>query len=123
MHADADGDDATAGADETEPDEAGVDGSLETRLERFVLRNFPQIQLHGGDAGVEAVDRETGEVWLSLTGACSGCGISPMTIQALRSRMIAEFDEVTDVHARAGAGDADPRSPPSAAKIPSHTSS
>ncbi|SEO80680.1 Fe-S cluster biogenesis protein NfuA, 4Fe-4S-binding domain [Halogranum amylolyticum] len=76
--------------------------SLEARIERFVMRNFPQIQLHGGDAGVDAVDEETGEVWISLTGACSGCGISPMTIQALKRRMLAEFDELSEVHAGTG---------------------
>lgn len=76
--------------------------SLEARIERFVMRNFPQIQLHGGDAGIDAIDEETGEVWISLTGACSGCGISPMTIQALKRRMLAEFDELSEVHAGTG---------------------
>ncbi len=42
------------------------------------------------------------EVWLRLTGACSGCGISPMTVQALKSRMVAQFDELTAVHAETG---------------------
>lgn len=76
--------------------------SLEERIELFMRRNFPQIQMHGGAAGIEAIDDETGEVWISLTGACSGCGISPMTIQALKARMVSEFDEVTQVHASAG---------------------
>ena len=76
--------------------------SLEARIERFMLRNFPQIQMHGGNAGIDAIDEETGEVWISLTGACSGCGISPMTIQALKTRMVAEFDELTEVHAGTG---------------------
>jgi Fe-S cluster biogenesis protein NfuA len=76
--------------------------SLEERIELFMRRNFPQIQMHGGAAGIEAIDDETGEVWISLTGACSGCGISPMTIQALKARMVSEFDEVTRVHASTG---------------------
>lgn len=58
--------------------------------------------MHGGTAGIDAIDDETGEVWVSLGGACSGCGISPMTVQALTSRMVAEFDEVTRVHASTG---------------------
>ncbi|MFC7203759.1 NifU family protein [Haloferax namakaokahaiae] len=78
--------------------------SLEERIELFMRRNFPQIQMHGGDAGIEALDKDTGEVWISLTGACSGCGISPMTIQALKSRMVAEFDEINQVHASTGMG-------------------
>lgn len=76
--------------------------SLEERIELFMRRNFPQIQMHGGSAGIEAIDEETGEVWISLTGACSGCGISPMTIQALKSRMVVEFEEIDAVHASTG---------------------
>ncbi len=76
--------------------------SLEERLDLFMRRNFPQIEMHGGDAGIEAIEEETGEVWISLTGACSGCGISPMTIQALKSRMVAEFEEIDAVHASTG---------------------
>ena len=75
---------------------------LEARIEQFMMRNFPQIRMHGGDAGIDAIDEETGEVWISLTGACSGCGISPMTIQALETRMLEEFDELTEVHAGTG---------------------
>lgn len=75
---------------------------LEARIEQFMMRNFPQIRMHGGDAGIDAIDEETGKVWISLTGACSGCGISPMTIQALETRMLAEFDELTEVHAGTG---------------------
>jgi Fe-S cluster biogenesis protein NfuA len=77
---------------------------LERRLERFMHRNFPQIAMHGGTAGIDAIDEDTGEVWLTLAGACSGCGISPMTIQALKSRMVVEFEEVREVHASTGDG-------------------
>ncbi|WP_396612811.1 NifU family protein [Haloferax sp. S1W] len=76
--------------------------SLEERIELFMRRNFPQIQMHGGSAGIDAIDEESGEVWISLTGACSGCGISPMTIQALKSRMVTEFEEIDAVHASTG---------------------
>ncbi|SFG12105.1 Fe-S cluster biogenesis protein NfuA, 4Fe-4S-binding domain [Halopelagius inordinatus] len=85
---------------ESTPD--GAEESLEERIDLFVRRNFPQIQMHGGAAGIDAVDEETGTVWISLTGACSGCGISPMTVQALKSRMVAEFEAVSDVHVSTG---------------------
>ena len=82
---------------------SGVNSSDDTplthRLERFMQRQFPQIAMHGGSAGIERIDEETGEVWLTLGGACSGCGISPMTVQALETRMIQEFAEVSVVHA------------------------
>jgi Fe-S cluster biogenesis protein NfuA len=81
---------------ETEP--------LERRLERFVRRNFPQIEMHGGSAGIEGVDEGTGEVWLRLAGACSGCGISPLTVQALEARMVSKFAEVSAVYTSTGDG-------------------
>jgi Fe-S cluster biogenesis protein NfuA len=81
-----------------------TDRDLESAIERFLARNFPQIDMHGGSAGIEGIDRETGEVWITLGGACSGCGISPMTVSALQSRLVAEFDELTRVHASTDGG-------------------
>ncbi|WP_254864366.1 NifU family protein [Halovivax gelatinilyticus] len=75
---------------------------LEERVANFLRRNFPQIQMHGGSAAIQEIDRETGEVTIALGGACSGCGISPMTIQAIKSRMVKEIPEITQVHAHTG---------------------
>ncbi|WP_263019907.1 NifU family protein [Natronobiforma cellulositropha] len=78
---------------------------LEERVVNFLRRNFPQIQMHGGSAAIQDIDRESGEVSIALGGACSGCGISPMTIQAIKSRMVKEIPEITAVHAHTGMGD------------------
>ncbi len=75
---------------------------LEQRVRQFLMRNFPQIQMHGGSAAIQEINRETGEVSIALGGACSGCGISPMTIQAIKSRMVKEIPEITQVHATTG---------------------
>ncbi len=75
---------------------------LEERVSNFLRRNFPQIQMHGGSAAIQNIDRETGEVSIQLGGACSGCGISPMTIQAIKSRMVKEIPEIETVHADTG---------------------
>jgi Fe-S cluster biogenesis protein NfuA len=88
-----------------------TDRNLETAIERFLARNFPQIDMHGGSAGIEGIDHETGEVWISLGGACSGCGISPLTVSALQSRLVAEFDEISRVHASADGDIGDARRP------------
>ncbi|WP_435334275.1 NifU family protein [Haloarchaeobius sp. TZWWS8] len=77
---------------------------LEERVTNFLRRNFPQIQMHGGSAAIQNLDRETGEVTILLGGACSGCGISPMTIQAIKSRMVKEIPEINQVHAETGMG-------------------
>ena len=78
---------------------------LEERVVNFLRRNFPQIQMHGGSAAIQEINRETGEVSIALGGACSGCGISPMTIQAIKSRMVKEIPEITAVHAHTGMDD------------------
>ena len=75
---------------------------LRRRIELFVVRNFPQIGMHGGSSTIEYLDAEKGEVSIALGGACSGCGISPTTIQALKTRLTAEIPEITTVHANAG---------------------
>jgi Fe-S cluster biogenesis protein NfuA len=77
---------------------------LEERVSNFLRRNFPQIQMHGGSAAITSLDRESGEVSIQLGGACSGCGISPMTIQAIKSRMVKEIPEIETVHAETGGG-------------------
>jgi Fe-S cluster biogenesis protein NfuA len=80
------------------------DSDLEDRIANFLRRNFPQIQMHGGNAAIQELDAETGEVTIALGGACSGCGISPMTIQAIKTRMTKEIPEIDTVHANTGGG-------------------
>lgn len=75
---------------------------LRDRISNFLRRNFPQIQMHGGSAAIQNIDRESGTVTIQLGGACSGCGISPMTIQAIKSRMTKEIPEISTVHADTG---------------------
>jgi len=77
---------------------------LRERITNFLRRNFPQIQMHGGSAAIQNIDRESGTVSIQLGGACSGCGISPMTIQAIKTRMTKEIPEIEEVHADTGMG-------------------
>ncbi|WP_049984457.1 iron-sulfur cluster biogenesis protein NfuA [Halorubrum sp. BV1] len=83
-------------------DTSDADNDLRERITNFLRRNFPQIQMHGGSAAISHLDRENGEVTVQLGGACSGCGISPMTIQAIKSRMVKEIPEIETVHADTG---------------------
>ncbi|ARS91573.1 NifU family protein [Natrarchaeobaculum aegyptiacum] len=68
----------------------------------FLQRNFPQIELHGGDSTVTEVDLEERRVSIALTGACSGCGVSPMTTQAIQRRLPAEIDQIDHVTVTTG---------------------
>ena len=88
----------------TETEDQDPDDELRERITNFLRRNFPQIQMHGGSAAIQDLDREEGSVTIQLGGACSGCGISPMTIQAIKTRMTKEIPEIDTVHASTGMG-------------------
>jgi Fe-S cluster biogenesis protein NfuA len=87
---------------------------LERRTRNYLSDNVPQIQDHGGHFQIEDVDEATGEVTVSIGGACSGCGIAPMTIRAIEKRLPDEVDEVTSVTVRRASG-------PRAAVMPNKT--
>ena len=84
--------------------ETKTEDDVREEVTNFLRRNFPQIQMHGGSAAIQDLNLETGEVTIQLGGACSGCGISPMTIQAIKSRMTQEIPEIDTVHADTGMG-------------------
>ncbi len=67
------------------------------KITSFMRKNFPQIQMHGGESDIMEVDLDEGYVHIVLSGACSGCGISPMTTQMIRQRMFKEFEFVNDI--------------------------
>lgn len=94
------------------------DEELRERITMFMQANFPQIKMHGGSANIQHLDADAGEVTIQLGGACSGCGISPMTIQALKTRMTKELDEINTVHADTGSGGSSGMSPSFAGKDP-----
>ena len=100
-----------------------ADDDLRDRITNFLRRNFPQIQMHGGSAAIRDLDREKGEVTIMLGGACSGCGISPMTIQAIKSRMTQEIPEINTVHADTGMGGGDGMGGGMSPSFPGHESS
>ena len=56
--------------------------SLERRTRNYLSNNVPQIQQHGGSFEVRDVDEDAGRVTVAIGGACSGCGIAPMTMNA-----------------------------------------
>jgi Fe/S biogenesis protein NfuA len=88
----------------TDTESQSPEDELRERITNFLRRNFPQIQMHGGSAAIQNLDMEEGSVTIQLGGACSGCGISPMTIQAIKTRMAKEIPEIETVNASTGAG-------------------
>lgn len=75
---------------------------LRDEINNFLKRNFPQIQMHGGSSAIVDLDPEESYVSIQLGGACSGCGISPMTTQAIRRRLPNQIDEIDEVKVHTG---------------------
>lgn len=69
------------------------DQELNERIERVIERIRPAIQADGGD--VQFIELDEGIVKLRLMGACVGCPMSTMTLQAGIERMIRQ--EVPDI--------------------------
>ncbi|WP_121741691.1 NifU family protein [Natronorubrum halophilum] len=86
---------------ESAPEQSPEDEVREA-VSLFLQRNFPQIQAHGGDSSITEVDLEEGRVSINLSGACSGCGVSPMTTQAIQRRLPNEVEAIDTVSVSTG---------------------
>lgn len=75
---------------------------LRDKISSFLLRNFPQIKMHGGSFTILDVKPEDNYTEIQLTGSCSGCGISPMTTQAIKSRLPKNIDQIDSVDVQTG---------------------
>jgi Fe-S cluster biogenesis protein NfuA len=70
---------------------------IESQTEHFLTSNVPQIQEHGGSFEIVEADAESGEVTVAIGGACSGCGIAPMTMKAIERNLPEFVDGLDDV--------------------------
>lgn len=71
--------------------------SLKSRVEKWIVKQMPIIQMHGGTSMVREANPETGEVVVELGGTCSDCGISNVTAQNIQRDLFMEFEEIEDV--------------------------
>jgi Fe-S cluster biogenesis protein NfuA len=71
---------------------------MKEKIEKALADIRPSLQADGGD--VEFVDVENGIVRVRLTGACSGCPMSQMTLkQGIESHIKKEIPEILSVEA------------------------
>lgn len=69
---------------------------MKEKVEAVLARIRPALQADGGD--VELVDVSEGVVKLKLTGACSGCPMSTMTLRmGIERALRAELPEIKEV--------------------------
>jgi len=71
---------------------------MKEKIEKALADIRPSLQADGGD--VELVDVEKGIVKVRLTGACSGCPMSQMTLkQGIETYIKKEVPEILSVEA------------------------
>jgi len=69
---------------------------MNEKVQEVINRIRPMLQADGGD--VELVDMEDGVVKVRLTGACSGCPMSQMTLKnGIENLLKEEIAEVVSV--------------------------
>lgn len=79
--------------------------SMIDEIESFLIANFPQIKAHGGEFKILEADPSDGFASIQLAGACSGCGVSPMTVEAIRDRLPKRVDSVDMIMVETGKND------------------
>jgi Fe-S cluster biogenesis protein NfuA len=71
--------------------------SLERQARSYLNDEVPQIQQHGGSFEVREVDENAGTAIVAIGGACSGCGIAPMTMKAIERNLPDSVDGIESV--------------------------
>ncbi|ARS91390.1 NifU family protein [Natrarchaeobaculum aegyptiacum] len=79
--------------------EADTEATLRERVETWLSREMPIIQMHGGTSAVREADPETGEVIIELGGGCAGCSVSDVTTGNIEAALL-EWPDVDDVTVR-----------------------
>lgn len=87
---------------------------LERRTRSYLSNEVPQIQQHGGNFEIREIDEEAGTATVVIGGACSGCGIAPMTMKAIERRLPESVEGLENVEVVRSGG-------PRAAVMPSKT--
>jgi Fe-S cluster biogenesis protein NfuA len=66
--------------------------TIEQQARQFMDSEIPQIKQHGGSFEIREVDPTAGTATVAIGGACSGCGIAPMTMKAIKRQLPARVD-------------------------------
>lgn len=86
---------------QTEPENGDEDEDetedFQSRVETWLVKQMPIIEMHGGSSAVQKADPEDGEVVIELGGGCRGCEVSEVTTGNIEAELLKwpEIEEVT----------------------------
>jgi Fe-S cluster biogenesis protein NfuA len=69
---------------------------IKQQTRKYLSENVPQIDAHGGSVTVREIDEADATATVEIGGACSGCGIAPMRMSAIESRLPDSIDSLDD---------------------------
>jgi Fe-S cluster biogenesis protein NfuA len=70
---------------------------LKSEIEKWIVKQMPIIQMHGGTSVVSELDTDEGLVVIELGGTCSDCGVSDITADNMKRDLYYEFDQIDEV--------------------------
>lgn len=79
---------------------ADADEPLQSRVERWLAKQMPIIQMHGGTSAVRKADPDDGEVIIELGGGCRGCEVSEITSGKIEAELLETFPPIEEVTVR-----------------------
>lgn len=88
--------------EQEENNEMSKEDEVRDEVNKFLRRNFPQISLHGGSSAITEINLDENYVSIQLSGACSGCGVSPMTTNAIMRKLPQDVEAIDNVNVTTG---------------------
>lgn len=73
---------------------------LKSKIETWVVKQMPIIQMHGGTSVVREIDMDEGLVVIELGGTCSDCGVSEITADNMKRELYYDFEQIEEVEIR-----------------------
>jgi Fe/S biogenesis protein NfuA len=73
--------------------------TLQRRVETWLSKQMPIIEMHGGTSAVRTADPESGEVVVELGGGCKGCDVANITTGNIEAELLT-WEEIEDVTVR-----------------------
>ncbi|MEM4780925.1 MAG: NifU family protein [Halalkalicoccus sp.] len=85
--------------DTGESDVAETEAALRSKVETWLVKQMPIIQMHGGTSAVRKAE-PGGETIVELGGGCRGCEISEITTGNIEAELL-QWPEIEEVTVRA----------------------
>lgn len=71
---------------------------IKNNIEKFITRNMPKIDSHGGAFAIYDIDLKSKYVRVKFAGSCTSCSHGQYKFNQLKKRIPKEFPSIDNVH-------------------------